>query len=87
VTFDVGPRFAGPARDGCCDGRARRFPAAKEQRMKEVERKDQSSVPGGYQLPGVPGDIGPSYPAFPIVPEYPTGPTVPFTPDVYSTKV
>jgi hypothetical protein len=56
--------------------------------MKEVEKKDLTSVPGGYTQAVVTGDIGPSYPPFPEVPEYPPEPMVPVpvTPIVDHTK-
>ena len=81
MTFDVGPRFAGPARDGCCDSARLPNPAAKEQHMKEVEKKDITSVPGGTQFPGIIGDIGPISPTLPVVPEpdYPTVPIVDYS--------
>jgi hypothetical protein len=49
--------------------------------MKEVERKDIPSVPGGTQVPTTIGDIGPSYPTPPVVPEpdYPTVPIVDYS--------
>jgi hypothetical protein len=58
--------------------RARRFPQPRSNRMKQVEKKDIASVPGGI-TDGKPiiGDIGPSYPPFPEIPEYPQTPTVP----------
>jgi len=81
VTFDVGPRFAGPARDGCCDERACRIPQHKEQSMKEVEHKDVPAVPGGTQAPLIIGDIGPLAPTLPVVPEpdYPAVPIVDYS--------
>jgi hypothetical protein len=76
VTFDVGPRFAGPARDGCCAERACRSRSQGAESMKQVEKKDLPSVPGGTQFPGTIGDVGPITPTFPEVPE-PDFPTVP----------
>jgi hypothetical protein len=50
--------------------------------MKQMDRKDIVSVPGGTTIiPGEPiGDIGPIVPIFPE-PEYPQVPIVPFPVD------
>ena len=81
MTFDVGPRFAGPAREGCCAVARLPNPAAKEQSMKEVEHKDAPAVPGGTQAPLIIGDIGPIAPTLPVVPEpdYPAVPIVDYS--------
>ena len=52
--------------------------------MKQVDKKDIASIPGGTQSQGpVPiGDIGPAYPPFPQVPEYPQFPIVPVPTDM-----
>lgn len=49
--------------------------------MKQVEKKDLPSVPGGTQLPGTIGDVGPMAPDLPVVPEpgYPTVPIVDYS--------
>lgn len=49
--------------------------------MKQVEKKDLPSVPGGTYLPGTIGDIGPIAPTYPQVPEpdYPAVPIVDYS--------
>ena len=49
--------------------------------MKDVEKKDITSVPGGTQIPGTIGDIGPISPTLPVVPEpdYPAVPIVDYS--------
>ena len=50
--------------------------------MKEVERKDIASVPGGAtEIPPIIGDIGPISPTLPVVPEpdYPAAPIVDYS--------
>ena len=67
MTFDVGPRFAGPARDGCCT--AERLPNPRSigaHRMKPVDPKDLPSVPGGTSVPTQPVPVGTCFPPFPI---------------------
>ena len=78
MTFDVGPCFAGLSREGLLRRSRVPNPAAKEHAMKEVEKKDITSVPGGVMDPnGCTGDIiGPMTP-FPPEPDYPQVPIVP----------
>jgi hypothetical protein len=49
--------------------------------MKQVERKDLPSVPGGTQVPTTIGDVGPMAPEFPEVPapDYPVMPIVDYS--------
>jgi hypothetical protein len=57
------------------------IPQLRSKSMKEVEKKDAPSVPGGTQFPGTIGDIGPISPTLPVVPEpdYPTVPIVDYS--------